>query len=93
MAASLLPLVTRLSAEHYGNVEGCGVYLVKAAWQVELLKQEKDMATVMTPVQLEDALNDVNIASILAPKGGFCWEVLGRVLKRTSLAKTIFWEV
>ena len=90
--ADLLPIVTRLQGRKIGNIEGSTVFSVAGGWPAELLRSEAGIVTTETPTAFEMAVQNPDTRAIFVPVDTFGWNLMEKILRRNSLAKTIFWE-
>jgi hypothetical protein len=92
LAAELLPLAARVQGRKLGRIETCDIFAISRGWAAVTMQDEPGVATVRTPVELEEALCNPRAGAVFVPRYTFGWTMLERVLRRNAVVKTIFWE-
>ena len=85
---------TTLQDGFLDSINGSDIYQVTEGWQRETLLSEKEVAVVRSSEEMEKAMQTPDIYTILVIKtAAITQEIAERILNRSPLSKTIFWEI
>ena len=83
-----------LQAECVDVVNTSTIYQISEGWQRDVLIANGHMTIATDTLELEEAVQQPNIYTILIPlKAALTQELTKRILLRNPLPKTILWEV
>lgn len=91
----LLPLLARkrATAVPIGRDLNQKIYRLSGDWENAVLEADINVTKVMSTAELEAAIQDPEIVTIMVPAGAAVTEeLLFRVVERNALSKTIFLE-
>lgn len=95
-ANSLLSKVarTQLTEDQFlGEVFGSYIYRVHAGWEAEQVKSERNVSKVTSAMELREAMENPDVVTIFIPQvASLTMEMVEKILKQSSLDKTLFWE-
>lgn len=95
-ADSLLSKVarTQMTENNFlGEVFGSNIFRVTAGWEAEQVKSERRVSKVTSTTELRMAMESPDVATIYIPKdAALTMEMVTKVLKQSSLDKTLYWE-
>lgn len=95
-ASSLASKIARVQMTEdnaLGEVFGSRMFRVKAGWEVEQIKSERNVAQVTSVMQLRSAMEDIAVQSIFIPsENALTMDAVKQVLQQSSQDKTLFWE-
>lgn len=95
-ADSLLAKVARVqltTGNFAGEVFGSTIFRVGPGWEAEQVKGERRVCAVTTATELREAMEDPDTVTLYIPhKAALTMEMVERILRLSSLDKTLFWE-
>lgn len=95
-ADSLLSKVarTQLTENSFlGEVFGSHIFRVHTGWEAEQVQSERRVSRVTSATELRDAMENPDVATIYIPQqAALTMEMVTRVLEKSSLDKTLYWE-
>lgn len=95
-ADSLLSKVARTQStdnDFLGEVFGSHIFRVHAGWEAEQVKSERRVSKVTSTLELRAAMENPDVVTIYIPQqAALTMEMVKKVLKQSSLDKTLYWE-
>lgn len=85
---------TQLTEDSFlGEVFGSNIFRVEKGWEAEQVKSARNVSKVTSTTELRAAMEDPEVVTIYIPqKAALTMEMVEKVLKQSSLDKTLFWE-